>query len=174
MENYKICLMEFWYFVIFHQLLLVTSGNWVAILRWQISLWFWLATSFCWQLRIYLHSWDVELLRASKKILLEDLEKLISQPYFLLFVSTAIWWLVLYSYWLKGNWMVYPLCFYQSQPVLKLQTDDDEQTNSRVLTCFLLPQQGLGSLGKYMLNVFPCIFLQFVNFVDRIFCTVLN
>ena len=89
-------------------------------------------------------------------------------------VSTAIWWLVLYSYWLKGNWMVYPLCFYQSQPVLKLQTDDDEQTNSRVLTCFLLPQQGLGSLGKYMLNVFPCIFLQFVNFVDRIFCTVLN
>ena len=70
--------------------------------------------------------------------------------------------------------MVYPLCFYQSQPVLKLQTDDDEQTNSRVLTCFLLPQQGLGSLGKYMLNVFLCIFLQFVNFVDRIFCTVLN
>jgi len=36
----------------------------------------------------------------------------------------------------------------QSQPVLKLQTEDDEQTNSRVLTCFLLPQQGLGSLGE--------------------------
>lgn len=99
------------------------------------------------------NSWELP-----RKILLDDLEKLISQPYFLLFVSTAIWWLVLYSYWLKGNWMVYPLCFYQSQPVLKLQTDDDEQTNSRVLTCFLLPQQGLGSLGKYMLNVFPCIF----------------
>lgn len=110
------------------------------------------------------NSWELP-----RKILLEDLEKLISQPYFLLFVSTAIWWLVLYSYWLKGNWMVYPLCFYQSQPVLKLQTDDDEQTNSRVLTCFLLPQQGLGSLGKYMLNVFPCIFFAICQFCGQNF-----
>nr|XP_058957238.1 protein scribble homolog isoform X2 [Pocillopora verrucosa] len=45
--------------------------------------------------------------------------------------------LPLKALWLSEN---------QSQPVLKLQTDDDEQTNSRVLTCFLLPQQGLGSL----------------------------
>lgn len=174
MENYKICLMEFWYFVIFHQLLLVTSGNWVAILRWQISLWFWLATSFCWQLRIYLHSWDVELLRASKKNSAWRPWEAHQSTLLSLICFNCNLVTCLYSYWLKGNWMVYPLCFYQSQPVLKLQTDDDEQTNSRVLTCFLLPQQGLGSLGKYMLNVFPCIFLQFVNFVDRIFCTVLN
>ncbi|XP_078383330.1 protein scribble homolog isoform X2 [Oculina patagonica] len=45
--------------------------------------------------------------------------------------------LPLKALWLSEN---------QSQPVLKLQTEDDEQTNSRVLTCFLLPQQGLGSL----------------------------
>lgn len=45
--------------------------------------------------------------------------------------------LPLKALWLSEN---------QSQPVLKLQTDDDEQTHSKVLTCFLLPQQGLGSL----------------------------
>ncbi|KAJ7325632.1 neurotransmitter receptor transport postsynaptic membrane to endosome [Desmophyllum pertusum] len=45
--------------------------------------------------------------------------------------------LPLKALWLSEN---------QAQPVLKLQTEDDEQTNSRVLTCFLLPQQGLGSL----------------------------
>ncbi|XP_068737524.1 protein scribble homolog [Montipora capricornis] len=45
--------------------------------------------------------------------------------------------LPLKALWLSEN---------QSQPVLKLQTEDDEQTNGRVLTCFLLPQQGLGSL----------------------------
>lgn len=174
MENYKICLMEFRYFVIFHQLLLVTSGNWVAILRWQISLWFWLATSFCWQLRIYLHSWDVELLRASKKNSAwrpweAHQSTVLSLICFNCNLVTCFVQLLVERY-LNGISSL----FFQSQPVLKLQTDDDEQTNSRVLTCFLLPQQGLGSLGKYMLNVFPCIFLQFVNFVDRIFCTVLN
>ena len=30
----------------------------------------------------------------------------------------------------------------QAQPMLKFQTDFDERTGQRVLTCFLLPQQG--------------------------------
>ncbi|XP_048590034.1 protein scribble homolog [Nematostella vectensis] len=45
--------------------------------------------------------------------------------------------LPLKALWLSEN---------QSQPVLKLQTEEDEKTNSKVLTCFLLPQQGMGSL----------------------------
>jgi len=57
----------------------------------------------------------------------------------------------------------------QSQPVLKLQTEDDEQTNSRVLTCFLLPQQGLGSLGKfrcYIVGVDIILFIPFKTFLN--------
>lgn len=54
------------------------------------------------------------------------------------------------SFFFKDNKYYYETVFFfiQSQPVLKLQTEDDEQTNGRVLTCFLLPQQGLGSLGE--------------------------
>lgn len=38
----------------------------------------------------------------------------------------------------------------QAQPMLKFQTDFDERTGQRVLTCFLLPQQGFHteSMGK--------------------------
>ncbi|XP_028404965.1 protein scribble homolog isoform X2 [Dendronephthya gigantea] len=39
--------------------------------------------------------------------------------------------LPLKALWLSEN---------QSKPILKLQTEDDERTNTRVLTCFLLPQ----------------------------------
>lgn len=36
----------------------------------------------------------------------------------------------------------------QSQPMLKFQTEDDERTGEKVLTCYLLPQQPSPSLGK--------------------------
>lgn len=35
-----------------------------------------------------------------------------------------------------------------SQPMLKFQTEDDEKTGEKVLTCYLLPQQPSPSLGK--------------------------
>lgn len=56
--------------------------------------------------------------------------------------------LPLKALWLSEN---------QSQPVLKLQTEDDEQTNGRVLTCFLLPQQGLGSLEMITNELTPAM-----------------
>ena len=38
----------------------------------------------------------------------------------------------------------------QAQPLLKFQTDYDERTGQKVLTCFLLPQQGFHteSMGR--------------------------
>lgn len=36
----------------------------------------------------------------------------------------------------------------QSQPMLKFQTEDDERTGEKVLTCYLLPQQPSPSLGR--------------------------
>uniref|UniRef100_A0AAY4B065 Protein scribble homolog n=1 Tax=Denticeps clupeoides TaxID=299321 RepID=A0AAY4B065_9TELE len=44
---------------------------------------------------------------------------------------------------LKAMW----LAENQSQPMLKFQTEDDEQTGEKVLTCYLLPQQPTPSLG---------------------------
>lgn len=39
----------------------------------------------------------------------------------------------------------------QAQPMVKFQTDFDERTGQKVLTCFLLPQQAFHteSMGKY-------------------------
>ncbi|XP_030635367.1 protein scribble homolog isoform X1 [Chanos chanos] len=45
---------------------------------------------------------------------------------------------------LKAMW----LAENQSQPMLKFQTEDDEQTGEKVLTCYLLPQQPTPSLGE--------------------------
>lgn len=42
----------------------------------------------------------------------------------------------LHALWLSEN---------QSQPLLKLQTDEDPRTGIKVLTCYLLPQQGCNS-----------------------------
>ncbi|KAK3743341.1 hypothetical protein QZH41_013908 [Actinostola sp. cb2023] len=47
---------------------------------------------------------------------------------------------------LSALWLSENQCAVTSQPLLKLQTDDDEHSDSKVLTCFLLPQQGMGSL----------------------------
>ena len=44
----------------------------------------------------------------------------------------------------------------QAQPMLKFQTDFDERTGQKVLTCFLLPQQAFHteSMGKILsLNI---------------------
>lgn len=51
---------------------------------------------------------------------------------------------------LKAMW----LAENQSQPMLKFQTEDDERTGEKVLTCYLLPQQPSPSLGQdtYILN----------------------
>ena len=45
----------------------------------------------------------------------------------------------------------------QAQPMLKFQTDFDERTGQKVLTCFLLPQQAFHteSMGKG--NVLVCV-----------------
>uniref|UniRef100_A0A8C1SEM3 Protein scribble homolog n=1 Tax=Cyprinus carpio TaxID=7962 RepID=A0A8C1SEM3_CYPCA len=51
---------------------------------------------------------------------------------------------------LKAMW----LAENQSQPMLKFQTEDDEQTGEKVLTCYLLPQQPSSSLGKTLSR--PC------------------
>ncbi|XP_075308084.1 protein scribble homolog isoform X19 [Odontesthes bonariensis] len=49
---------------------------------------------------------------------------------------------------LKAMW----LAENQSQPMLKFQTEDDEQTGEKVLTCYLLPQQPSPSLENLMQN----------------------
>lgn len=46
---------------------------------------------------------------------------------------------------LKAMW----LAENQSQPMLKFQTEDDERTGEKVLTCYLLPQQPSPSLGQW-------------------------
>ncbi|NWZ15994.1 SCRIB protein, partial [Agelaius phoeniceus] len=51
---------------------------------------------------------------------------------------------------LKALW----LAENQSQPMLKFQTEDDEKTGEKVLTCYLLPQQPSPSLGAP--TVFSC------------------
>ncbi|NWX92610.1 SCRIB protein, partial [Nothoprocta pentlandii] len=50
---------------------------------------------------------------------------------------------------LKALW----LAENQSQPMLKFQTEDDEKTGEKVLTCYLLPQQPSPSLGKRPQNL---------------------
>ena len=52
---------------------------------------------------------------------------------------------------LKAMW----LAENQSQPMLKFQTEDDEQTGEKVLTCYLLPQQPSPSLGESLLLTTP-------------------
>ncbi|XP_057199722.1 protein scribble homolog isoform X13 [Triplophysa rosa] len=47
---------------------------------------------------------------------------------------------------LKAMW----LAENQSQPMLKFQTEDDEQTGEKVLTCYLLPQQPSSSLENLL------------------------
>uniref|UniRef100_A0A3Q2PVG1 Scribble planar cell polarity protein n=1 Tax=Fundulus heteroclitus TaxID=8078 RepID=A0A3Q2PVG1_FUNHE len=49
---------------------------------------------------------------------------------------------------LKAMW----LAENQSQPMLKFQTDDDERTGEKVLTCYLLPQQPSPSLENLLQN----------------------
>ncbi|CAL8313575.1 unnamed protein product [Merluccius merluccius] len=49
---------------------------------------------------------------------------------------------------LKAMW----LAENQSQPMLKFQTEDDEQTGEKVLTCYLLPQQPSPSLENLLQN----------------------
>lgn len=50
---------------------------------------------------------------------------------------------------LKAMW----LAENQSQPMLKFQTEDDERTGEKVLTCYLLPQQPTPSLGEACIPV---------------------
>lgn len=52
---------------------------------------------------------------------------------------------------LKAMW----LAENQSQPMLKFQTEDDESTGEKVLTCYLLPQQPSPSLGELALHLPP-------------------
>eukprot|EP00061_Rhincodon_typus_P010477 g34796.t1 len=47
---------------------------------------------------------------------------------------------------LKALW----LAENQSQPMLKFQTEDDEKTGEKVLTCYLLPQQPSPSLENLL------------------------
>uniref|UniRef100_A0A3P8WZT1 Scribble planar cell polarity protein n=1 Tax=Cynoglossus semilaevis TaxID=244447 RepID=A0A3P8WZT1_CYNSE len=49
---------------------------------------------------------------------------------------------------LKAMW----LAENQSQPMLKFQTEDDERTGEKVLTCYLLPQQPSPSLENLLQN----------------------
>ncbi|XP_045077114.1 LOW QUALITY PROTEIN: protein scribble homolog [Coregonus clupeaformis] len=49
---------------------------------------------------------------------------------------------------LKAMW----LAENQSQPMLKFQTEDDESTGEKVLTCYLLPQQPSSSLENLLQN----------------------
>lgn len=47
----------------------------------------------------------------------------------------------------------------QAQPLLKFQTDYDERTGQKVLTCFLLPQQGFHteSMGVWLVkHLYDC------------------
>lgn len=50
---------------------------------------------------------------------------------------------------LKALW----LAENQAQPMLRFQTEDDAQTGEKVLTCYLLPQQPLPSLGRFLVTV---------------------
>lgn len=50
---------------------------------------------------------------------------------------------------LKALW----LAENQAQPMLRFQTEDDAQTGEKVLTCYLLPQQPLPSLGRLLAAV---------------------
>lgn len=54
---------------------------------------------------------------------------------------------------LKAMW----LAENQSQPMLKFQTENDEQTGEKVLTCYLLPQQPSPSLGESLLRPPPSL-----------------
>jgi protein scribble len=49
----------------------------------------------------------------------------------------------------------------QAQPLLKFQTDYDERTGQKVLTCFLLPQQGFHteSMGNLSFFFYPRVIL---------------
>ncbi|XP_062348705.1 protein scribble homolog [Cinclus cinclus] len=62
---------------------------------------------------------------------------------------------------LKALW----LAENQSQPMLKFQTEDDEKTGEKVLTCYLLPQQPSPSLAPTVLSSSPENLLQ--NSVDE-------
>ncbi|NXF94951.1 SCRIB protein, partial [Eubucco bourcierii] len=62
---------------------------------------------------------------------------------------------------LKALW----LAENQSQPMLKFQTEDDEKTGEKVLTCYLLPQQPSPSLAPTVSLFFPENLLQ--NSVDE-------
>uniref|UniRef100_A0A8C3J9Q6 Protein scribble homolog n=1 Tax=Calidris pygmaea TaxID=425635 RepID=A0A8C3J9Q6_9CHAR len=53
---------------------------------------------------------------------------------------------------LKALW----LAENQSQPMLKFQTENDEKTGEKVLTCYLLPQQPSPSLGKRLVTNAGC------------------
>lgn len=81
---------------------------------------------------------DILLLVTEKKRL-----RLILPHPFLLFrlqnLPFALTNLNLKAMWLAEN---------QSQPMLKFQTEDDERTGEKVLTCYLLPQQPSPSLGE--------------------------
>lgn len=56
------------------------------------------------------------------------------------YLPFALTSLSLKALWLTEN---------QSQPMLKFQTEDDEKTGEKVLTCYLLPQQPSPSLGMW-------------------------
>ncbi|NWT75393.1 SCRIB protein, partial [Prunella himalayana] len=62
---------------------------------------------------------------------------------------------------LKALW----LAENQSQPMLKFQTEDDEKTGEKVLTCYLLPQQPSPSLAPTVFSSSPENLLQ--NSVDE-------
>ncbi|NXB80539.1 SCRIB protein, partial [Donacobius atricapilla] len=62
---------------------------------------------------------------------------------------------------LKALW----LAENQSQPMLKFQTEDDEKTGEKVLTCYLLPQQPSPSLAHMVFSSSPENLLQ--NSVDE-------
>lgn len=60
----------------------------------------------------------------------------------------------------------------QAQPILKFQTDTDEQTGEKVLTCFLLPQQACHaeSLGKTAVLIgFHCWTNQSKSLMETVF-----
>ncbi|NXB93582.1 SCRIB protein, partial [Vidua chalybeata] len=57
---------------------------------------------------------------------------------------------------LKALW----LAENQSQPMLKFQTEDDEKTGEKVLTCYLLPQQPSPSLASTVFSSSPENLLQ--------------
>lgn len=78
----------------------------------------------------------IQLLISESKLYLLILSRLYSRLQNLPFALTN---LNLKAMWLAEN---------QSQPMLKFQTEDDERTGEKVLTCYLLPQQPSPSLGE--------------------------